>query len=336
MAHEIETHTDGTAAFVSARQHAWHGLGTVLPAEFTAEQAMEHAHLGGWNVRCEPITAQVTTAAGAEVDMPVDNRFAVVRDNPFTTEPEIFTVVGSQWAPVQNEEHAEFLNDLVDEGGAHFETAGSLRGGRQVFVTMKLPRTMRIGGVDDIDLYIAAMNSHDGTSGFRTIVTPVRVVCANTQAAALRQAKTTYTVRHTQNIRRNMQQAREALDLTFTWADAFEVEAEKMIQETLTARKFDAMIERVFGKIDKDAPERTKAPKIERVETIKGLMASGTQHEIRGTRWAGYQAIVEYIDHFAPVRGAEGAEAQAKRSLRAVDDPAMVGLKRDAFEAMKV
>ena len=29
MAHEIETFTDGTAAFASARTDAWHQLGTV-------------------------------------------------------------------------------------------------------------------------------------------------------------------------------------------------------------------------------------------------------------------------------------------------------------------
>ena len=37
MAHEIETFDDGTAAFVTARQDAWHRLGTAsAPSPATA------------------------------------------------------------------------------------------------------------------------------------------------------------------------------------------------------------------------------------------------------------------------------------------------------------
>ena len=47
------------------------------------------------------------------------------------------------YVPFQNEACCDLLNALVDESGAHFETAGSMRGGRRVFVTMKLPKTMK-------------------------------------------------------------------------------------------------------------------------------------------------------------------------------------------------
>ena len=57
-----------------------------------------------------------------------------------------FGVVGEQYVPVQNEELCELLDAVVDEGGAHFETAGSLRGGRQVFVSMKFPAGIKVGG----------------------------------------------------------------------------------------------------------------------------------------------------------------------------------------------
>ncbi|MGI5135421.1 DUF932 domain-containing protein [Streptomyces sp. CA-106110] len=66
---------------------------------------------------------------------------------------------------MQNEEHAEFLNLLADDSGAHFETAGSLKNGRQVFLTMKMPESLAIGGMDRVDLYIAASNGHDGRQG---------------------------------------------------------------------------------------------------------------------------------------------------------------------------
>src|SRR3546814_11921027 len=88
---------------------------------------------------------------------------------------------------------------MADESGAIFDTAGSLRVGRQVFITMQLPNSLTIGGTDRVDLNIAALNSHDGSSAFRILVTPVRVVCANTQSAALRNHESSFSLRHTRH-----------------------------------------------------------------------------------------------------------------------------------------
>jgi hypothetical protein len=66
MAHMLEEWADGSASFLSARQHAWHRLGEVLPAEFTAAQAMSHAKLGGWNVRKQPLQTTPILGTGLE------------------------------------------------------------------------------------------------------------------------------------------------------------------------------------------------------------------------------------------------------------------------------
>lgn len=50
MAHELDIN-DGVASFVTARVPAWHQLGTVFPTVLTPEQALQEAHLAGWNVR---------------------------------------------------------------------------------------------------------------------------------------------------------------------------------------------------------------------------------------------------------------------------------------------
>src|SRR5262249_35498368 len=143
MAHELETYPDGSVGFVTAREHAWHRLGTVLPEQFSAAEAMQHAKLGGWSVRKEHLQAVAVGDDGVST-LPVSGRYATVRDNPATGQPEVLGVVGESYRPIQNEEHADLLDTLVDESGAHFETAGSLRGGRQVFLTMHLPKTTSV------------------------------------------------------------------------------------------------------------------------------------------------------------------------------------------------
>ena len=99
--------------------------------------------------------------------IPVPDMFATVRDNPIVTgQIDYLGVVGTKYEPVQNESSCAVLDAITDESGAHFETAGALRGGRETFVTMKLPKTMtfqgRDGSEDTTEWYLAALNSHDG------------------------------------------------------------------------------------------------------------------------------------------------------------------------------
>jgi hypothetical protein len=115
-----------------------------------------------------------------------------------------------------------------------------------VFLTMKLPDTMLIGGIDPVDLYIVACNSHDGTSAFRLLISPVRVVCGNTQALAIRRAQSSFSIRHTSGARGYIGQAREALGLTFKFAEAFQAEADRMIEQAITDEQFEGIVAQLW------------------------------------------------------------------------------------------
>lgn len=328
MSHDIETFDDGTAAFFTARQDAWHQLGTVTTGCLTAEDVMSVAYLGGWNVRLLPLTASEITADGVST-LEVPRHFATVRTHPRTSKPDVLAVVGNDYRVVQNEQHCELLNLLVDEAGAHFETAGSLRNGREVFVTMKLPNTMRLAEADDIELYLAAMSSHDGSKPWRVIVTPTRIVCANTQRMALRTARASYTIKHTAGARSKIAQARTALGIVWNYCDAFEKAAEQLIQQTLTDGEFHAIIDQLWP-YDPDAEgKRAQGNRQRRTSTLHHLFTDAdTNHGIRGTRWAGLQAITEYLDHHAP---AQTAEARAHRVLTS---QALAAKKQTAYELL--
>lgn len=325
MGHNLDI-TAGTASFVSAREDAWHQLGTVLPDAFTAEQAMEAGHLGGWNVRKTPTYALLDD--GRKV--PMAGRYAVIRDNPVTAgQVDVIGNVGEAYHIIQNEEHAALLNALVDESGAHFETAGALDGGRRVFITMKLPGHIQIGGVDRVDNYIAAMNSHDGSAAFSFIVTPVRIVCQNTLNLAFSQASHVIKTRHTSGAQRLIvAQARQALDMTFEYIEGFQEQAERLINTTLTQGAFDEIIAREFG-APEDAAPATITRTDRKLDEMSRLFADAyTQEGIRNTAWAGLNAITEWADHFSPTRGEDRETARAQKSVL---DP---GFKNKALSAM--
>lgn len=328
MPHEIETFHDGTAAFTSARQDAWHRLGTVTRECLTAEEVMTTAYLGGWNVRLLPLTTSEITPEGVST-LEVPDHYATARTHPKTGRTQVLSVVGRDYTVVQNEDHCELLNLLVDEGGAHFETAGSLRGGRETFVTMKLPKTVTIAGTDDIELYLAAMSSHDGTTAWRVIVTPIRIVCANTQRMALRSARATYAIRHTKSAVSKIAEARAALGIVWNYSDAFQTAAEQLIQDTLTEAAFQDVIDHLWPYDPDDEGKRAETNRVRRTTALHQLFTDAdTNKAIRGTRWAGLQAITEYLDHYAPAKTPE------VRAHRVLTSQTLAAKKQTAYELL--
>lgn len=314
MAHNLDI-TDGQTSFVSAHTDAWHALGTTLDHSFTAEEAMEHGLLGGWNVRKLPL--QTVTESGKVIAIP--NMNAVVRDNPVRKgQVDVLSRYGvsDSYRVIQNEEHAGLLNALVDESGASFETAGALDGGRQVFISMKLPGHINIGGVDPIENYIAAINSHDGSLAFTLMVTPVRIVCANTLNLAFSEQSHIYRVRHTSGAELAMHnQARQALDMTFNYLEGFQEEAEQLINTAMTQAQFEAIIEAEFG-AKEDASGSAKTYATKRLDQMTELFAeAGTQDGIRDTAWAGLNALTEWADHYSLTRGGDVDTARATKAL---------------------
>lgn len=346
MAHELDT-TNGITSFANSRSDAWHRLGQSVGHAMTASEALQAAHLAGWNVRKmalqvpqQPIIGPdgVTTPA----PLAVPDFYATVRTNPINGRLDVLGVVGSKYEPVQNEASCELLDALVDEsGGAHFETAGALRGGRESFVTMKLPTAMvfdgRDGSSDRTEFYLAALNSHDGSAAFRFLVTPVRIVCANTQSAAIRSAKASFSIRHTGGARVAIQEARDALKLSWRYIEAFEAEAAALYaapMDTEQMRDFaDALLE-----VQAAGTDATAAHRADRAAGIVKLWTSSpTIAAIAGTRWAAYNAVTEFCDHHVPVRGAASShDAQTVRALRTITAATSAGsLQAKAFAMLQ-
>ena len=152
MAHELDS-TNGVVSFSDSRTDAWHRLGQLVGHVMTAREALDAAHLSGWNVRKmalqipqEPIITDDGVTTPPAISVP--DQFATVRTNPITGALDYLGVVGSKYEPVQNEASCILLDALTEEGGAVYETAGALRGGRETFVTMKLPTSMTFEGRD--------------------------------------------------------------------------------------------------------------------------------------------------------------------------------------------
>jgi hypothetical protein len=88
----------------------------------------------------------------------------------------------------QNHEAFDFMDGLVGDKLAMYETAGSLHGGKRVWMMASIPKEYRAGPDDLIKPYVLLTNTHDGSQALRMIPTTVRVVCQNTLNLALRES----------------------------------------------------------------------------------------------------------------------------------------------------
>jgi hypothetical protein len=119
-----------------------------------------------------------------------------------------------------------------------------LRSGKVVFGTVDIPRTMVLdpqGANDQTKLYLIVWTSHDGSVAVQAAVTPVRVVCQNTLNLAMRNAKQSFKIRHTQSVEGRIQVARETLGLALGYFDEFEKEAQGLFNQAITDAQFSEL-----------------------------------------------------------------------------------------------
>ncbi|MBQ1413118.1 MAG: DUF945 domain-containing protein, partial [Clostridia bacterium] len=181
----------------SVREKPWHGLGTIVAEAPNSSAALELAGLD-WTVTQKDIA----TADGGKIILGFK---ANVRES----DDKVLGIVTDRYKVVQNTEAFAFTDALLGEG-VRYETAGSLQGGRRIWLLAKLPQQYIING-DEITPYLVFMNSHDGSGSIKVAMTPIRVVCSNTLNLALSKAKRCWSCNHIGNVEWKMEEARATL-----------------------------------------------------------------------------------------------------------------------------
>lgn len=221
MPDEVET------AFYG-RDPAWHRKGVVVPTDVTSIEAIELAELD-WDVEERPLLTPRLDWVDVE-EVPTHKLLMRASDGAQ------LGVVGKAFVPVQNRIAFEFLDTLLDSGEAQIHTAGSLRGGRRVWIQARICKEYVIGGepTERLDPFILVVNAHDGTMAFTVCNTSVRAVCANTVSAGLKAALRTFKVRHTEGLAGKVQEARRTLKLALGYHDLMAELGEYLITQKVS------------------------------------------------------------------------------------------------------
>ena len=311
MPHNVET-------MFSAVETPWHRLGVVTDSALTSSEAIVQAGLD-WNVSVRPL---VTFGGDGQTEgklIDVPDNYATVRDS----DESGLGVVGKRNEPIQNLECFSFLDNGLDDYSAKDETAGALDNGRIIWVLLNLGKNVVVG--DDVTVpYLLMTNSHDGSTSIKALTTPIRVVCQNTLSLALGNHKSSFSFRHTQNVRGRIEQARTSLELSYSYIDGFQEEVERLIEQQVTDDQFKTLVETIMpvAKVNDDETNlQLVARQRQAQEDIVQKFRTPEFAEHSETAWAGLNAMSNYELWDAPVRNEEREIRIAKKTIQQNQTP---------------
>ena len=269
------------------RETPWHGLGTKVLEAPASKDALQLAGLN-WRVMQEPIYTAMEEL--------VDGYKANVRDS----DRKVLGVVTDRYRVIQNDEAFAFTDELLG-AGVKYETAGSLQGGRKVWLLAHMPHEYIISG-ERISPYLLFSNTNDGSGAIKVALTPIRVVCQNTLNLALARAKRSWSMIHTGDIREKMQEAKDTLFLAEKYMDELGKEFEALRMKKLTDKQVMEYIEILLPIEDGSTPQQEKNMKRLREDMKIRYFDAPDLQEVGKNAYRFVNAVSDFATHAEPLR----------------------------------
>lgn len=272
----------------------WHKLGTKFDVAPTTEEAMRAGGLA-WEVNMRSLFN--------EKDEVSTHRETFRADTGAT-----LGVVGPRYHPLQNVDAFGVFDPLVKSGQLVYETAGSLDGGKKVWILAKAAGgPIVVKGNDIVERYALLSNAHDGTLAIRLGWTGVRVVCANTMAMAINSEDSQLIrIRHSGGAVKAMADLTDIMNVANATFEASAEQYRRLANSPINAADLRRLVKQVFSLTD--VTEEGKVKVNEMMGEIVPLFERGRGNdmaEIRGTAWAAYNAISEHLQYFRKARSEE-------------------------------
>ena len=329
MAHDLTQNEKGETEFFSAVTKGWHRLGQTSDRQLTAEEAIKEARLN-WEVEQVPVYHQ---ADGEMIEVP--DQYCVRR----TDNNRVMSVMSKRYQMIQNHETFSFADDIVGSGKAIWDTAGSIAGGRVVFMQVELEgRLFLKSNPDDQTIKkVLFINSHDGSKALMGMITPVRVVCQNTLNAALGSKSNQFKIYHRKNFQSKKDEAAKILGLASAFYDDLQTVMDTLAEQQVTKTYVEGFVNALMPATKEEVSTRTE----NRRNQITSLFSTGRGNNGE-TKWDLFNAVTEYVDHHSNGRVTESrmdrsealadieSEARFERSILASG----AGLKQKALSLL--
>lgn len=281
----------------SVREKPWHYELTkdktkIIQSAPTSADALKYAGLD-WTVEPKPIYDE----AGNEI--------ANFKANTRSDNNSVLGIVTDRYKVVQNSEAFDFTDSLIG-GEVRYETAGSLKDGKTIWLLAKMEEREILG--DKFEPYICFTNSHDGSGAIKVCMTPIRVVCANTLNFALNKADRIWSTRHMGDVNAKLYEAQHTLGLAEDYMAALETDIERLANKSITNDEIRSILDELFPVNSNDSPIKQSRAKDARDNIMMCYYAPDIT-QFRGTAYGFLNAITDFVGHAKPTRNTANYEA---------------------------
>ena len=271
------------------REPCWHGMGVCVQDAPTSEDALELAGLN-WEV----VQQNIYTLKHDFMTTIIDGHVGGYKANIRSTDGSVLGVVSENYQVVQNKDAFSFVDVLLGNGDVRYETAGSLAGGKRIWLLARMPEFILLDDV--IDPYLVFTTGHDGRHLIRVAVTPVRVVCQNTLNIALKGTQRAWSTKHTGDMSSKLEDARDTLNLAIDYISDFKDNAVELANKVINNAMVTEMIEELFP-MPNDPTLRTENNVLTKRLVLEQAYVTQDVQKFVGTKWGFINAVSDVATH---------------------------------------
>ena len=277
----------------------------------------------GKSITEAPNSAEAIKLAGLDWQVKQQPSFIMIDDKPVKTgdvinyrdsDNSILGTVKDKYQVVQNNEAFEFTDALIESGDVRYETAGSLFGGKVVWMLAKLPSDSVLG--DKMDRFLLFSNSHDGSRAVTVTTTNIRVLCSNTLNMALENAKRKWTFVHKGDMDSKLDEARNSLILADSYNEEFKKQAEKLATKKVSVEQARKILDSMFPLPNEDISKTKLSHMVQLRENFMKCYNADDIADYKGTAWGMVNAFSDMVYHGgATLRQTKGYEENRLASV---------------------
>lgn len=270
----------------------------------------------------------------------IPRMFVTAADLP-DGERQYFGAVSDKYEVVQPREALSFFDEVIRQyGGAHYSAAWNMREKSMMGVTIELPDEIVVdpdGAADRIGLHLLGINSFDGSTGLTGALDATRWFCMNQLTPALRNAKRSFTLRHTKNVRDRAVDASRMIGVTLDYARALDGVANALHAVPMTEDQFTRFLAKV-PQFSLDGTESDLVTTRVRARREEAVAAWNAPHNanISGTRWGALNVVGEFMEWGRTVKGSTrtGTDPERQRAIGTLVHPTVSGTVTEAAERL--
>jgi len=240
----------------------------------------------------------------------INNKNAVIR----TDTNQYLGIVGDRYNPIQNRDFFNFFTNVCDISKLKISNAGIVGNGSKIWLSTKLPETIKLKNVDELKYYILFINSHDGSTAMNICITPIRVACENTLMIATRKAVRNIKIMHTKNYNEKIHMANSILNIAYEYVSETSKTFEYLSNIKLSDKEaYMLLLNTVSPDPVKNVDEVSKRT-LNVVDYMMNILHSNVggmdMETTKGTAFGVFNALAYYYDHikYSDSSGKDGFE----------------------------